>query len=204
MNALSILLVQIAVVLVAARVMGALFRLMGQPQVVGEMAAGILLGPSFLGWIAPEFSAQVFPAASLGNLGAVSQVGLLLFMFIVGLEFDPKLLRGRGEAAIVTSHASIVAPFFLGALLSVYLYPRLSDASVGFTGFSLFLGAAMSVTDCPSTVMSAPGCSVAISMTRCGTFANGTASLSTITPPALSTACTTWTPPICASAMPRS
>lgn len=149
MNALSVLLVQIAVVLVAARVMGALFRLMGQPQVVGEMAAGILLGPSFMGWIAPEFSAKVFPVASLANLGAVSQVGLLLFMFIVGLEFDPKLLRGRGNAAVVTSHASIVAPFFLGSLLAIYLYPRLSDDSVGFTGFALFLGAAMSVTAFP-------------------------------------------------------
>lgn len=149
MNALAVLLVQIAVVLVAARAVGALFRLLGQPQVVGEMAAGILLGPSFLGWVAPELSASLFPPASLANLGALSQVGLLLFMFIVGLEFDPKLLRGRGEAAIVTSHASIVAPFFLGSLLALHLYPRLSDSSVSFDGFALFLGAAMSVTAFP-------------------------------------------------------
>ncbi|HEX8210854.1 MAG TPA: cation:proton antiporter [Longimicrobium sp.] len=146
---LLLLLVQIGVVLVAARLVGLLFRRIHQPQVVGEMVAGILLGPSLLGWAAPEISARLFPAASLGFLNSISQIGLLIFMFLVGLELDPKLLRGKSHTAVVTSHASIVAPFFLGALLSLLLYPRLSDDSVTFTGFALFMGAAMSVTAFP-------------------------------------------------------
>ncbi|MBX3246146.1 MAG: cation:proton antiporter [Myxococcales bacterium] len=146
---LAVLLVQIAVILVVARIVGWVFGRFGQPQVVGEMAAGILLGPSLLGWLAPDVSAFIFPPESLDNLGSLSQVGLLLFMFLVGLEFDPKLLRGRGHAALVTSHASIIVPFFLGSLLALHLYPRLSDESVRFDGFALFLGAAMSVTAFP-------------------------------------------------------
>ena len=146
---LLLLLVQIGVVLVAARLVGLLFRYFKQPQVVGEMVAGILLGPSLLGWAAPEISAQLFPAASLGFLNSLSQVGLLIFMFLVGVELDPRLLRGKSHTALVTSHASIVAPFFLGALLSLFLYPRLSHDGVTFTGFALFMGAAMSVTAFP-------------------------------------------------------
>jgi Kef-type K+ transport system membrane component KefB len=149
MPRLGLLLAQIAAVVVAARGVGFLFRRIGQPQVVGEMAAGILLGPSFLGWVAPALSARLFPAESLGFLSSISQVGLLVFMFLVGLELNPGLLRGRGHTAVVTSHASIVVPFVLGALLSLHLYPRLSDRSVGFTGFALFMGAAMSVTAFP-------------------------------------------------------
>ena len=143
------LLLQIAVVLAAARLVGLAFRRVGQPQVVGEMVAGILLGPSLFGWAAPGAAAWVFPAASLPALGTLSQTGLVLFMFIVGLELDPKLLRGRGHAAILTSHASIVVPFVLGAALALHLYGHLSDASVSFTAFALFLGAAMSVTAFP-------------------------------------------------------
>jgi Kef-type K+ transport system membrane component KefB len=149
MSFLLTLILQIAVVLAAARAVGWLFRRIRQPQVVGEMVAGIMLGPSLLGWLAPGASALLFPAASMGYLNTLSQVGLLVFMFLVGLEFDPRLLRGRGHTALVTSHVSIVAPFFLGAALALYLYPRLSDDSVSFTGFALFMGAAMSVTAFP-------------------------------------------------------
>lgn len=149
MPSLATLIVQIAVVLVAARGVGWIFRRIHQPQVMGEMVAGILLGPSLLGWVAPGVSAALFPPDSLGFLSALSQVGLLLFMFLIGLELDPKLLRGRGHAALVTSHVSIVAPFFLGSALALYLYPRLSDDSVTFTGFALFMGAAMSITAFP-------------------------------------------------------
>jgi Kef-type K+ transport system membrane component KefB/nucleotide-binding universal stress UspA family protein len=143
------LILQIAVILVASRIVGLAFRRIGQPQVVGEMVAGILLGPSLLGWVAPGVFGLLFPPDSLPALNALSQIGLLLFMFLVGVEFDPALLRGRGDAAVVTSHVSIVAPFFLGALLALGLYPRLSDASVSFTAFALFMGAAMSVTAFP-------------------------------------------------------
>lgn len=146
---LLLLLIQIAVVIAAARGVGWLFRKIHQPQVVGEMIAGIMLGPSLLGLVAPGVSAMLFPEDSLVFLVAVSEVGLVLFMFLVGLELDPKLLRGHGRTAIVTSHASIVTPFLLGALLALYLYPRLSVSSVEFTGFALFMGAAMSVTAFP-------------------------------------------------------
>jgi Kef-type K+ transport system membrane component KefB len=144
-----LLLAQIAVILFFARVLGRALGLVGQPKVVGEMVAGLMLGPSLLGWLAPTVSAALFPTASLGFLNALSQIGLLFFMFLVGLELDARLIRGRGHAVLITSHASIVAPFFLGACLALFLYPRLSDESVTFTGFALFMGAAMSVTAFP-------------------------------------------------------
>src|SRR5687768_12532639 len=108
---LPILLMQIGVVLIAARLVGWLFRHIHQPQVIGEMVAGIILGPSLLGWAAPQLSASLFPPSSLGFLNALSQIGLIVFMFLIGLELDPKLLRGRGHTAVVISHASIIVPF---------------------------------------------------------------------------------------------
>jgi Kef-type K+ transport system membrane component KefB len=143
------LVLQIAVILVAARIVGFLFQKINQPQVMGEMVAGILLGPSLLGWLAPGASAALFPAASLSYLNALSQVGLVVFMFVVGLALDPSELHGYGHAAVLTSHVSIVAPFCLGGLTALYFYPRLSDDSVTFTHFALFMGAAMSITAFP-------------------------------------------------------
>lgn len=143
------LLIQVSVILIVARLVGIAFRRIHQPQVMGEMVAGILLGPSFLGWIAPGVSAALFPPESLGFLSALSQIGLVLFMFLIGLELDPSILRGRGHTVVTISHASIVAPFFLGAVLALYLYTRLSDDSVTFTQFALFLAAAMSITAFP-------------------------------------------------------
>lgn len=116
---------------------------------MGEMVAGILLGPSFLGWLYPGVMTALFPAESLGALNALGQLGLLVFMFLVGLKLDYKLLRVQRHTAVLTSHASISVPFFLGTVLALYLYPRLSDESVTFTGFALFMGAAMSVTAFP-------------------------------------------------------
>ncbi len=142
-------LVQVAVIVISARIVGSVFRRFGQPQVVGEMVAGILLGPSFLTWAAPAISQAVFPTGSVGYLQTLSQIGLLLFMFIVGVEFNPRYLRNQGHTAVVTSHASITIPFLLGSLLALYLYPRLSDASVPFQQFALFMGVAMSVTAFP-------------------------------------------------------
>ena len=143
------LVLQIAVILVAARLVGFLFQKIHQPQVMGEMVAGILLGPSLLGWLAPGVSAALFPPASLSYLNALSHVGLVVFMFVVGLALNPSDLHGYGHAAVLTSHVSIVAPFCLGGLTALYLYPRLSDDGVTFTGFALFMGAAMSITAFP-------------------------------------------------------
>lgn len=147
---LFILTLQLAVVLAACRVVGWLFQRIGQPKVVGEMFAGIMLGPSLLGWVAPRASAYLFPVSSLGFLNALSQVGVIVFMFLVGLGINPKELKKHGHAAVVlTSHVSITAPFVLAAFLALYLYPRLSDESVAFSSFALFMGAAMSITAFP-------------------------------------------------------
>lgn len=143
------LVLQIAVILVVCRIVGSLFRLFHQPRVVGEMFAGILLGPSLLGWLAPHLSAYLFPSSSLGYLNALSQVGVMIFMFLVGMGINPKELKSQGHAAVLTSHVSITAPFVLAAFLSLYLYPRLSDDSVTFSNFALFMGAAMSITAFP-------------------------------------------------------
>lgn len=146
---LPTLLMQIAVIVIVARIIGLLFRKIHQPQVVGEMFAGILLGPSLLGWVAPGVSASLFPPESLGLLNALSQIGILLFMFLVGLELNPRLLKERRYVALLISHVSIVVPFFLGALLALYLYPRVSNDGVTFSNFALFLGTAMSITAFP-------------------------------------------------------
>lgn len=143
------LLLQVAAIVITARLVGVLFQRIGQPQVMGETVAGIMLGPSFLGWVAPGLSRALFPAASLSYLGALSQVGLLLFMFLVGLEFNSTRIRNLGRAVLLTSHASISLPFFLGSLAALFLYPRLSDRHVTFPAFALFLGAAMSITAFP-------------------------------------------------------
>jgi Kef-type K+ transport system membrane component KefB len=143
------LVLQIAVILAVCRLVGSVFRKIGQPRVVGEMFAGILLGPSLLGWIAPGVSTYLFPASSLGFLNALSQIGIVVFMFLVGLGINPQELKNHGHAAVLTSHVSITAPFVLATLLSLYLYPRLSDDSVAFTSFALFMGAAMSITAFP-------------------------------------------------------
>ena len=143
------LVLQITVVLGVCRLVGSIFLKIQQPRVVGEMFAGIMLGPSLLGLLAPQFSAYLFPPSSLGFLSALSQVGVIIFMFLVGLGINPKELKSHGHAAVLTSHVSITAPFVLASFLAIYLYPRLSDDSVPFTSFALFMGAAMSITAFP-------------------------------------------------------
>jgi Kef-type K+ transport system membrane component KefB/nucleotide-binding universal stress UspA family protein len=148
-TALTLLLVQIAVILAASRGLGVGARWLGQPLVIAEVLAGILLGPSLLGWAWPEGMAALFPTTSLPVLKMLSQVGLVLFMFLVGLEFDPKLLKGRAHSSIAISHTSIALPFLLGAGAAFWLYDVYSTPDVSFIAFLLFLGAAMSVTAFP-------------------------------------------------------
>src|SRR4051794_21515644 len=105
-----LLLVQIGLVLAASRAMGWLFSRIHQPQVMGEMIAGILLGPSLLGWLWPAATAAIFPPQSIAVLGLLSQLGVIMFLFLIGLELDPKLIKNRGHAAVLISHASIVGP----------------------------------------------------------------------------------------------
>jgi K+:H+ antiporter len=145
------LILQMTVVLVACRLVGDLFLKIGQPRVNGEVFAGILLGPSLLGAVAPHLSSLLFPTSSLVFLNAFGELGIVVFMFRAGLEFDPKTLRGRGRVAVTSSVASIVAPFLLAYPLAIYLYPRVSSPDVNFFDFALFLGAATSMTAFPMT-----------------------------------------------------
>jgi Kef-type K+ transport system membrane component KefB len=149
MNALAITLLQIVIVTISARAMAMLLRRLGQPAVIGEIAAGILLGPSLFGLIAPGLFATVFPANSMPTLLALSQIGLILFMFLVGLEFAPELVRERPHTVVVISHVSIIVPFILGTALAVYLYPRVAGPGVAYRSFVLFLGTSMSITAFP-------------------------------------------------------
>ena len=146
---LPTLLTQIAVILLAARGVGWLLRRFHQPQVVGEMIAGILLGPSLLGFVAPGAASSLFPEESLPYLAAVSQVGVVIFMFLMGLEVEPELLRGRGRATVMTSQAGILVPFVTGAVLGLFLYSSLAPEGVDRTHFVLFMGTAMSITAFP-------------------------------------------------------
>lgn len=145
----ELVLAQLLVILVATRACGLLARRVGQPQVIGEMLAGIMLGPSLFGALAPAAAGALFPPSSLGALSALSQVGMVLFMFLVGLELDTTALRAQGHAAVLTSHVSIVFPFALGATLALAVYGRFAPPGVPFAVFALFLGAAMSVTAFP-------------------------------------------------------
>src|SRR5262245_23190503 len=119
---LSILLLQITVILIAARLIGRLFRKIGQPSVIGEMVAGILLGPSLLGLASPGTLSFLFPASSMGALRLLSQIGVILFMFTVGMELNAQRLREKARAAVMISHAGIVVPFFLGVSVSLLIY----------------------------------------------------------------------------------
>jgi Kef-type K+ transport system membrane component KefB len=149
MSKIAILIMQIGAILLASGFMGWICKRFHQPRVIGEMLAGILLGPSLLGWVAPGISAALFPPSSLASLNSLSQVGLLVFMFVIGLELNPRLLRDRGHTALLISHTSITIPALLGMLLAFYLYPRLSNDNVRFTHFALFLAISMSVTAFP-------------------------------------------------------
>jgi Kef-type K+ transport system membrane component KefB len=146
---LARLLLQLVIILVSARALGTVASRLGQPAVIGEIAAGVLLGPSLAGWIAPGFSALLFPEASLPFLQLLSQIGVVLFMFLVGLEVEPSHLRGRAQTAIAVSHFSILIPFVLGATLSLALYRQYAPPAVPFFAFALFCGVAMSITAFP-------------------------------------------------------
>lgn len=149
MHTVVLVLVEVLIVIGLSRLVGLAFRWINQPLVIGEIVAGILLGPSFLGIVAPALSATLFPPETVPFLDVLSQIGLIFFMFLIGLELNPKYISGNLEIAILTSHVSILVPFSLGTLLAILLYPLVSSGSVSFTAFALFLGAAMSITAFP-------------------------------------------------------
>lgn len=146
---LAILLAQIVVVIFAARVFGWMCKKIGQPTVIGEIIAGIALGPSLLGMYFPDLSAALFPIQSMPNLQFLSQIGLIMFMFIIGMELDLNVLRNQAHEAVVISHASMVIPFALGMGLSYYIYESFAPANIQFLSFGLFMGISTSVTAFP-------------------------------------------------------
>lgn len=146
---LSNLILQILVIVVVARAFGSVVSRLGQPRVIGEILAGIFLGPSLLQPTAPEVHAFLFPEGSVARLNFLSQIGVLLFMFIVGLELDTKVLRTKVRSIVLISQASIVLPFVLGMGLAYLLYAGYGPAGKSALSFALFMGIAMSITAFP-------------------------------------------------------
>ena len=146
---LTTLLIQIIAVLLMVRLFGYLFSLIGQPGVIGEIVAGIVLGPSVLGFFFPEAFHFLFPVHSLTNLELLSQVGLILFMFVIGMELDFSVLKNKINETLVISHAGILVPFFLGILSSYWIYETYAADHTPFLPFALFIGISMSITAFP-------------------------------------------------------
>ncbi len=178
MPELKLLFLQMLVVLVVARLTAIAFRTIHQPGVVGEMAAGLLLGPSCLGRISPAAMNALFPTNGLGPLYALSQLGLVLFMFLVGLELRPSAIRGSARSIVLASQASILAPFLAGGILAFALYPALGNG-VPELPFVLFLGTAMGITAFP--VLARILADRAMTKTRVGLFAISCAAVNDLT-----------------------
>lgn len=145
----AMLLLQIISILVVSRMFGWVFAKMGQPTVIGEILAGIVLGPSLLGHLFPGAFHFLFAKESLGNLYILSQLGLVLFMFTIGMELNLKMLRNKIGETWLISHASIMIPFFLGMLLAYNLYGEFVAGKASYVSFGLFMGISMSITAFP-------------------------------------------------------
>lgn len=149
MSPVFLVLLEILLVIGVSRLTGFGFRAIKQPLVIGEIVAGILLGPSFLGAIWPQATNWLFPASTATILEVLAQIGLIFFMFLIGLELDPKYLKGKVQVAFVTSIVGIVLPFFLASLLALWIYPIAKGGNTSLAAFSLFLGSALSITAFP-------------------------------------------------------
>lgn len=146
---MTLLLIQVIVILLISRLVGVLFTKIGQPMVIGEIVAGIALGPSLFGFYAPETFHFLFASDKLSALDGLSKIGLVLFMFMIGMELDLTILRRKINQTLLISHASILLPFFLGMVLSYQVYERYAAAQTSYLAFSLFIGISMSVTAFP-------------------------------------------------------
>jgi Kef-type K+ transport system membrane component KefB/nucleotide-binding universal stress UspA family protein len=149
MHTVVLVLIEVLIVIGLSRLVGLGFKAIKQPLVIGEIFAGIMLGPSLFGLIAPGLAHSLFPAETMPYLNVLSQIGLIFFMFLIGLELNPKYLSGNLKTAIMISNLSIIVPFASAFGLSFVLYPLVSNNHVNFAPFALFLGAAMSITAFP-------------------------------------------------------
>jgi Kef-type K+ transport system membrane component KefB len=143
------LFLELIVVVLAARLAGALAVKIHQSAVIGEMIAGILLGPSLLGRVSPDTFHFIFPASSLGSLRLFSQMGVCLFMFVVGMELDLTELKRQARTAVLVSQISILFPYLLGMVAALFLFPTLAGATTTFPVFALFIGISLSITAFP-------------------------------------------------------
>lgn len=148
-NILAHVLITLAAVCVAGQIFGRIFRYFGQPPVIGEVIAGIALGPSLLGRIWPEATQFLMPKEIAPFIGVISQLGIILYMFLVGLELNPTALREGAGKSFAIAHSSILTPFIGGSALGLYLYPKFAGENVSFTNFNLFMGVSMAVTAFP-------------------------------------------------------
>src|SRR5215212_77298 len=152
-NLIFLMLLQVALIIALSRAMGLLFARMRQPQVIGEMVAGIMLGPSLFGHFWPALHGWLFPREGVELLNVLSQFGVIFFLFLIGLELDPRMLASRGRTAVVISATSIAVPFALGATLAVFMFNwgtlSLDQHHGQMLPTALFMGAAMSVTAFP-------------------------------------------------------
>lgn len=142
-------LVALITIITTARILGAVCLRCGQPRVIGEVCAGIALGPSLLGRVAPDVMVSLFPSSVSPVLGILAQIGVILYMFLIGLELNSGLLKSKAHVTVAISHASIVAPFLLGSFLALFVFEKYAPAGVSFTSFAMFLGVAMSITAFP-------------------------------------------------------
>ncbi|MTJ52238.1 sodium:proton antiporter [Anabaena sp. UHCC 0253] len=149
MHIVILVLVEVLIVIGLSRLVGLGFKSIKQPLVIGEIFAGIMLGPSLLGLIAPHLATNLFPPETMPFLNVLSQIGLIFFMFLIGLELNPKYLRNNLKTAIFISNLSIIIPFASAFVLSLLLYPLVAHNNVNFIPFALFFGAAMSITAFP-------------------------------------------------------
>lgn len=149
MSELAHVLLALLIIVVFARLLGSAFNKIHQPAVIGEVIAGIALGPSLLGRFAPAAAKFILPSSVAPYLNIISSVGVILYMFLVGVELDTQLVRRKTHASVAISHASIITPFLLGSALALWLYPRFSSRDVPFAVFAMFMGVSMSVTAFP-------------------------------------------------------
>jgi len=145
----SLLILQMVIILLVSRCFVILFNKMKQPLVVGEILAGIFLGPSFIGYFFPNTYFFIFPKNSLPNLQFISQVGLCFFMFVIGMELDMVKIKEKAKSAIVVSHSGIIFSYTLGMILSFFIYKKYAPEDISFTAFALFMGVALSITAFP-------------------------------------------------------
>ena len=149
MSHIVLVLAEVLIIIGLSRIVVQLFRFFNQPQVIGEIVSGIMLGPSLFGLIAPKWFAGIFPSETTPILNVLAQIGLLFFMFLIGLELNPNYIRKNIKAAIIISNVSVIVPYLLGITLAFWLYPLLSSPNVSFIAFAMFMGISLSITAFP-------------------------------------------------------